>query len=344
MANGNGGLSNNATFSAVVGAVVGALLGALLGYVGRDIQLHDAVTYNNISSYIESLLVQPGYVEPDILEKENPFQQIERIGQEFGEKESDSKALSDSVRSFLTETGEKSNLAQSDNAKLSAMLNGKTQEIKELQANNDSLNEQVGEYKSQTLAHLSTPDTFVSGEMLDTTLTDYLATISSHYYYSEEFLNAFLPENIFFESGTIFYDKAAPEKVNVVNAGLTYDMNGFELFDGSEHFTMGLHDYDSGIMVYNGRSNHSMKIACDKRYSLITFLLGHRDDRDGSTRELVIYYMDNDGAFKEAKKFTLFADMPVESYSVPIYNTRTVKLTVTGYNGGYALADVYLVK
>ena len=54
--------TNNAT----VAAVIGALVGGVLGYVAKDIQVHDAVTYNNISSYIESMLVDPGYVSEEL--------------------------------------------------------------------------------------------------------------------------------------------------------------------------------------------------------------------------------------------------------------------------------------
>lgn len=324
-----------------VGALVSVLLTGLLGggAIGYNLQIHDAVTYNNISSYIKSELVNPGYVSSDILEMENPFQQIQAIGQELSHKTSEIDDLQQSMRQFLVASGEsESSVKKKTTEQLTALLQKKSSLL-------PTLTEQVQTYEAQTRATLSTPDAVISGEAMDTPLVDYVATIASHHYYSEDFLNTFLPHKISTEDGKVFYDKDAPEKVNVVYSGLIYNNKNFEVNNGKRHFTMNLKKYDNGL-IPNYYDESLLTIGCDKKYSYLSFTLGHLDNGYTCSRRLTVYYMDDDGNFKEAQAFSLYGDMPVASYSVPIYNTRTVKITVSDPSswGEYALADVYLVR
>ena len=79
-------ITENQTFATIVGAIVAAILGWLGGSTFKEVQLHDAVTYNNISHYIEDVLVEPGYVSEAVLKKETPFEQIEYIGIDINNK------------------------------------------------------------------------------------------------------------------------------------------------------------------------------------------------------------------------------------------------------------------
>jgi len=341
-------LSHNPTVAAVVGAVIGALAAALLTVILKDYQYHDAVTYNNISSYIKSVLVDPGFVSEEILEKENPFQQIEMIGVTISEKESHSEDLYDAIRAFLIALGEKEhNVNGYTDSELIASLARAETKVQQLEGDNSDLSAELRELQSQVLAKLVTPKAYISGEPSDTTIRDYLAVINAHNYYSEEFLNSFLPKSLLYEENTIYYDKEAPEKTNVISANLTHDVSGFNIYDGSDHFTMGLQEYDNGIS-HERAEDHFMYIVCNGGYSRMTFTLGHVDNGWRGDGELTIYYMDNEGEYKEAKTISLFADMPVQDYSIDIYNTRTVKVVMTtGYYSGYgdyALADICLVK
>lgn len=344
-ANSNNKLSHNPTVAAVAGGVVGALLGALLTLLMKDYQYHDAVTYNNISSYIRSELVNPGYVSEEILEKENPFEQIEMIRDTISEKDLQSDNFYNAIREFLIAFGEKeSDVNKYSASELIASLTNAATKMQDIERANSSLSTELEELQSQVLAKLITPKAYILGEPSDTTIKDYLAIINTHNYYSEEFLNSFLSYPLQYEENTIYYNKEAPEKVNIISANLTFDVYGFDLYNGDSHFTMGLQDYNNGIRTkYN--NEHSLKVACNGNYSKITFTLGHVDEGRRDGKELIVYYLDNNGEYKEAETISLFSDMPVESYSIPIYNTRTVKIVISnGYYGDYALTDVYLVK
>lgn len=336
-----GEISKNPTIAAVVGAIVGAVVAALLTLIVKDVQYHDAVTYNNISSYIKSTLVNPGLIGEDILEKDDPFQQIEMIGNVLSESNSKNEDLCKSIRDFLIKCGlNESDVNSCSTSDLLTSFNQEMVKIDTIKSENSDLSSQLKELELQELAALSEPKSYISGEPLDTTIKGYFATINAHNYYSEEFLNLFLPKQLEYQDNAIYYDREAPERINVIGANLTYDVIGFDLYNGSSHFTMGLQDYGNGMRPSDSY-NHLMNIACNENYSQIEFTLGHVDNTRRDSRELIIYYMDNEGEFKEAATFSLYADMPIQTHSVPIYNTKTVQIVISdSWYGDYALADV----
>ena len=65
--------TKNPTFAAFVGAIAGAFATAFVSFFIYSVQHHDVVTYNNISSYIDALMVTPGIIEAEILSLDNPF-------------------------------------------------------------------------------------------------------------------------------------------------------------------------------------------------------------------------------------------------------------------------------
>ena len=56
--------------------------------------------------------------------------------------------------------------------------------------------------------------------------------------------------------------------------------------------------------------------------------------------------MDSDGIYKEERTVTMDKDFPVQLITVPIHNTKTVKITTNTNDSDtqYGLADVYLIK
>lgn len=300
-------------FTAIAGGVAGAIAGSFVTY---NVTIHDAVTYNNISSYIDSMMVKPGLVDEEILSLETPFEQIEEIATTMNEKESDYNTSLDEISSNKEE--------------LETDLNETKTELEEL--------------KKQKLAKLSSPELNILGENKDTTLKDYMATIDGHAYYSEGFLNTFLPDEISYNEDIIKYGKDVPEKVNVASEGLVYDLSRFEVYNGT-HFTMGHHEYTSGIVTKDDGSGGSFNIDCNGEYSRISFIPGHIDDSGSFKRTLTISYLGDDGIFKEIKTIEMNIEMPMNQIILPIYNTKTVRVTSTGSaNTQYGLADVYLIK
>lgn len=339
--------TNNAT----VAAVIGALVGGVLGYVAKDIQVHDAVTYNNITSYIESMLVDPGYVSEEVLKKETPFDQIEFIGQDVSGKLKESKSerekMAGSVRSFLVDSGEDvDSVEKMDDDKLRQELSKKSSEFKTTKSELEKAEEKNREYEKLTLAELKTPEAVIDGEQYSNPVQGYQAVINGHNYYADEFLNSFLEFDLVCEDNTLYYHKGALERVRVIDS-MYYDQDGYiNVLSGDEIYTMELEEYRDGLKInydWSSDSNGEIKISCRKEYSSIEFKAGHIDNGDGSDKDITILYQDDEGKYVSSQKIHCTGDMPVKTYTIPIYNTQTVKITSVGH-GDYLLTDIYLIR
>ncbi len=288
-----------------VKALITAIVGGAIGY---NINIHDAVTYNNINSYIKSELVIPGLMDKEILSLENPFEQIQKIASTMSEQ--------------------KTNYDKS---------------LNEISGENEELKAKLEELEGQKLAELSSPELNILGESKDTTLKDYMATIDGHTYYLEGFLNTFLPDEISYNEEIIQYGKDVPEKVNVVSENLIYDPCKFEIYNGT-YFTMGHQEYSNGI-VSEEYGSGSFSIDCNREYSSLSFIPGHIDDSGSYERTLTISYLGDDGTYKEIKTIDMNIEMSMEQVILPIYNTKTVRITSTSSaDTQYGLADIYLIK
>lgn len=347
---GKGGIyrfTNNAS----VAALIGVIAGGLVGYIAKDMQVHDVVTYNNISSYIESLLVDPGYVSEEVLEKESPFAQLEFVGQDISgklkEANSKSNIMIGSVQSFLVETGEDADsVGKMDIGELEKELKKKSSSYKTLQSKLETSEERNKEYEKLTLAELRTPSATISGEQYSNPIQDYQAVINGHNYYLEEFLNSFLDYDLVSEEGTLYYHKGVPDRVKVTE-DMFYDQSGYMgVLTGDEIYTMELEEYRDGLKFKHydyANCYGEIKLSCKKKYSAIEFKIGHIDNGNGSNKDVVVYYQNDDGNFVSSEKIQCTGDMPVKSYKVSIYNTKTVKITSVGH-GEYLLTDMYFVR
>jgi len=210
---------------------------------------------------------------------------------------------------------------------------------------NDTIHKLEQKLKEQKVVILSSPDLKVLGENIDTPLINYVASIDGHTYYSEDFLNTFLPNELSINDSMVQYGRDIPEKVNVVSEGLIYDDSEFDFYNGNAHFTMSLHDYNNGLVNRN-RWGGTLSIAAERNYSKLSFVLGHVDNTGSADKKLIIYYLDTDGEYKETYSVTMHKDIPVDTITVPIYNTKTVKIITTTNSSDtqYGLADIYLIK
>lgn len=242
--------------TAIAGGVAGAIAGSLVTY---KVTIYDAVTYNNISSYIEKLMVIPGLMDEEVLSLETPFEQIEEIAETMNEKESDYKTSFDEV---------------------SSKKEGIETEIRKAES-------ELEELKKQKIAKLSSSDLNILGENKDITLKDYMATIDGHVYYPENFLNTFLPDEIAYSEEIIKYGKNVPEKVNIVSEDLIYNPSGFEVHNG-KLFMLGHHEYSDGIVSIDGGTGGSFSIDCSGEYSSLSFVPGYIDDSGSFKRTVKI--------------------------------------------------------
>jgi hypothetical protein len=294
-------------FTAVAGTVAGA-------FITNNVKTHDVVTYNNIGNYIEDLMVVPGLVDEKVLSLETPFEQLEAIADKMSETNQGHNEL----------LGEKESLAM---------------EVEQLKS-------EIEQLKEKKVAELSSPELKIKGEDTNTTFTDYMAIVDGRRYYLEGFLNTFLPDEISNDEGVVQYGKDMPEKVNVISEGLTYDESNLVVHKGETSFSMGTENYFFGITT-NGCPGGKVNIECDGKYSELSFVLGHVNDSGDADYTLTVSYLDANGTFIESRSIEMDEKMPILTYNVPIYNTRTVQIT-SKWHGGvgatYGLVDIYLIK
>lgn len=337
-------LTNNATFAAIIGATAGFVLGMFT----KSYQLHDAVTYNNISSYIESLMVSSGLISEEILSLETPFDQLSMIANNMTHEQTNYNNILDGLRKYLISIGKNESLIETYTTdELLDMLSQTSVSVSATETENEHLIAELKELKKQTTAILFSPKLKILGESIDSTMKNHIAIIDGHIYYSENLLNTFLPESIMYKDEVILYGQATPEKVNVIDLGLLYDNSNYKIYDGSSHFTMSHQDYFNGIVLKSAAAG-SVSIACNENYSELSLIPGHIDNTPSGNRTLKISYRNSNGIFIEGKSVDLYAEMPIDPISVPIYNTKTVKIEITGVPIGgepiYGLANIYLIK
>lgn len=338
-------LTNNATFATVVGVFAGFIIGMFT----KSYQLHDAITYNNISSYIESLMVSPGLINEEILTLNNPFDQLAMIADKMSNQQANYNNILAGLQTYLVSIGEQELTEETyTDDELLDKLEKTSRSIFLIKEENIRLASEQKVLRNQKSAKLSSPKLEILGENIDTTITNYTAIIDGKAYYLEDFLNTFLPETILYENETIMYGQEMTEKLNVVNSELLYDKSNFEIYNGSSHFTMSRNDYSNGVVI-NSFDKGSISIHCGGNYSTLSLTLGHVDNTSSGNRTLIISYRDTNGKFIEKESIELYGDMPTDTLSIPIYNTETVKLEVTyggspAYPSMYGLANIYLIK
>lgn len=338
--------TKNPTFAAVVGAIAGVVFTVLAGMftsAGHLYLVHDAITYDGISDYIQVAMVSQGLVDENILSLSNPQEQIEMIAQALRHNKGGEKELQFSMQQFLISIGEdEETISKCSQDELIAKLTEVSTEFSEFQTNYVNQQEELEKIKAQKTAVLSGPKLNIRGEDVDSSWIDCMATIDGAAFYSESLLNSFLSEPIRYQDGTIYYGKDIPARVNAVSAGLLYDGLALDIYDENSHFPMGNMDYSSGI-VAKAYVFDTVRIACDKSYSRIDFILGHVDNTGTGSGEVKISYLEN-GKTVEAKAIELTDGTPKAEYSIPIHNTSTVTIELRALGTSFGLADIYLVK
>ena len=338
--------TKNPTFAAVAGAIAGVFFTVLAGMftsAGHLYLVHDVITYDGISDYIQVAMVSQGLVDEDILSLTNPQEQIEMIAQTLRHNKGGEKELQFSLQQFLISIGEdEETISKCSQDELIAKLTEVSTEFSELQTDYVNQQEELEKIKAQKMAVLSEPKLNILGEDVDSSSIDCMATIDGAAFYSESLLNSFLSEPIRYQDGTIYYGSDIPARVNAVSAGLLYDGLALDIYDENSHFPMENKDYSSGI-VAKAYVFDTVRIACDKSYSRIDFILGHVDNTGTGSGEVKISYLEN-GKTVEAKAIELTDGTPKEEYSIPIHNTSTVTIELRALGTSFGLADIYLVK
>lgn len=264
----------------------------------------------------------------------------------------ENKSLAQAIDAIKVDNDEKNkDIAQykAEIAALEERINGGGNHINELENELSMLkvkledaNNSLKKYNEKNMAELDTPNAIISGEQYSIPIQNYRAVINGHNYYSEEFLNSFLGDNLSYEGDSFYYRKDAPERVKVTE-NIIYDAHNIRLLQDNENYTMELVEYSDGIVLIR---NGEAKISCNHYYSFIEFKLGHIDNSGSTEGDITISYQTDEGTFASSKTLHCSEDMQVQTYRVPIYNTKTVKITYSWGHGEtfYLLSDIYLVK
>ena len=304
--------TRNPTFAAVAGAIAGVFFTVLAGMftsAGHMYLVHDVITYDSISDYIQVAMVSQGLVDEKILSLSNPQEQIEMIAQILHQNGKGEKEIQNSLQQFLVSLGRDEPMVVScSQDELLDELAVVSTEFLEQASENKQMREKLDEYKTKQMAILSEPKLHILGEEVESSWKDYMATIDGATFYSEGLLNSFLSEPIQYQDGAIYYGKDIPERVNVISAGLYYDGLALDVYDENSHFFMGNTEYSSGI-VARAYISDTIRIACGENYSHIEFLLGHVDNTRTGRGKLRVSYLEN-GKSIEAEAVELSDGIP----------------------------------
>lgn len=338
-------------FTAITGAALGVIAGIIAGIVytaifsaGPDLHpVNDAIANDSISDYIQATMVTQGLVDEEVLLLSSPREQVEMIARTLRQNKKNEKELQYSIQQFLISIGkDEETVLKYSQRELTDKLADEVNEFSEFQTIYKSQQEDLKRLKAQKMAVLSEPRLNILGEDVETSWKDYMASIDGANFYSEGLLNSFLDESIRYQDGTIYYGKDIPVRVNAVSAGLLYDGLALDVYDEDSHFSMGNRDYSSGI-VAKAYVFDTVRIACDKNYSRMNFMLGHVDNTGTGSGELKISYLEN-GKTIEAETIELSDGMAKMEYSIPIHNTPTVTIELRALGTSFGLADICLVK
>lgn len=327
-----------------VSVVFGSLL-TLFGIKKSDPAyiFHDIITYDNVSSMIETYFVDSGFVDASILALESPQEQMEMIRDIIQEQQSKSTVTTSRLNDLLLMIGYDSESMKTMNMEdIFNILSSYLTDAKEDE-------NMLSELNAKTLADLSAPSLVVQGESINTTLRDYMAVINGKNYFQETLLNSYiLDEQLSVKEGVIYYEESVPEKIRVVTDAILHDNDWFEVQKESSEYIIGSKECTYGLVNKQwGSGNSAIYIECGGQYSKIEFGLGHVNNTGGGDKTLNIYYMNANGEYELTWTEELHQDMWYEEgISVDIYNTNTVKIEYLGSYGGvrYGMTDIYLVK
>lgn len=311
--------TRNASVAALVGAVATAILGRAAIY-------KEYVSINNMTTLYNEYLVITGLVDEGILADDLTLaNRVEYIG------ESIQKTQAIYEEELETAKNTYDSLYQDYE-----MLKNKYDQIQQEKLNLENM----------TTATLFETDVIISGEKVNTTTKDFVATVNGHTYYLEEFLNEFLPEKLSGDLNGVQYGENLPEKVNVVKQErMLANNNGFVLYNQNDTFYMGGEAYNSGLVNASTWQDCSIYINANGMYSKLVFTIAHIDNTNTSHRTLNISYLGADGEYILGRSLDLYGGMQKQEVSIDIFNTDTIKLEMTqGRYEQFGLADVYLVK
>ncbi len=192
--------------------IIGSVITLGLSYFGFSYyekeRYHDIISFDSISTIIDTYLVKTDLLNSSILEYESPQEQIEIIGDLLAEQET----LISGLRSLLISAGyDEEQVNSLDTDGLLAMFSDYSQRLTEEEAKNmelardyQTLEAEYATLNSKPMAELLTPSLIVQGESIDTTLKNCVTVVDGKNYYHETLLNSYiLDEQISMRDGIL---------------------------------------------------------------------------------------------------------------------------------------------
>ncbi|MBR2095168.1 MAG: hypothetical protein IJ908_06120 [Fibrobacter sp.] len=355
-------------FTAIMGAAVGAVLTYFLNNVNIE---RNYIPFDNIDNLMNTFFVSSGLIGSDELLGKEISEQIKIISEQMSSDKNSIQfqkeqltGLREALRTQLVALGEKSSVVEkkSDDwlcttlsskiSSFSQTISKKDEEMSQMKSQIAELKSKISELESRKEAEIVDAKLVVEGEVISESSSNAVARVDGHSYFSESVLNTFLDNKISYSTNnnTLTYGEEQPEKEKF-DWSLVSDYSNVSYYasGGGETFKMSTDKYDHGIVCNYYRYNETVAyIQLKKKYSEISFTVGHIDGTSMSGRTLYIYTTDEYGNYTSEAKYRLdlYGEMPVTVQNVPINYAQSIKIMISksSDNSQYGLADIYLHK
>lgn len=348
-------LAKHPLLNSIVSALIGAVATIIVGVVSNNIMIHNYVPIDNVSTLIQSYLVDPGYVDEAILAETSVDKQFVMLQATFSNY---STAIESSLGNLGLSSEYVSGMSRSDMlSKLPSLAlatyndsENNANKVNSLNLDNDALKKQIEQLNSQKTAELINANLIIDGELINlgNPINYSVALVDGNAYYSQALLNTYiLGEALRYdttENATVVGNQK-PEKVKLLWDNMVSDPHGVEVYtlgNGST-FSMGMDSYGEGVVLSD---EDYFYVHLRNEYSTLSFTYGHVDNSSQGNLELTLLAMDENGETYTTtlKTITLAGEMEPKNIEVPLGYASAIKIVVSDgdYRARYGLSNIYL--
>lgn len=344
-------------FSGLVGAIIGVVGTIAVTLISNNVTTHNYIPFDSINVLFDNYLVEPGYVDNEILELETIDKQFEMLKNIFYNYY---VSINNSLINLGYSTNDVTNMSQTellDMLPLSTLnIYNQNQnyadDIESLSSENKRVKEENDRYREQKTVELKETNLIIDGELMNSgdSIKNAVAIVDGNCYYSQSLLNTHILDTdqalkYVDSENALVVGKQKPEKTKLLWNDMVSDahINDNYTLGGGRTFTMGKCTYVEGVIL---KEENYMYIHLNKNYSAISFTYGHVDETSQGNLELTILAMDDNGETYTTtlKTITLSGEMEPKNIEIPLSYTSAIKIIVSDgdYYARYGLTDIYL--
>lgn len=341
----------------IIAEVVAAIIIYFLGFGSNEV-VDRYFSADTVSTFIDTYLVETGYVDDSILSVESPNEQFQIIYNSFVQYEETIVQYEETIKDTMVTLGEnQEEVSKMERAALlselpylaDATVKSNSDKDKEIKGLNETINtlttdnknkqNEIDELKKRKEADLKQSHLIIDGELMNNgdSVPNAVAIVDGNNYYSESLLNTHLypdsiPDKILYDmqENVVVFGNAKPEKVRFSWDDMVFDPDVDDVYKmgSGRSFDMAKNSYTEGLVLMR---NDYFYAQLRGQYSKMTFTYGHVDNTEQSDLELKIYALDENGETytRLLKTITLKGEMIPKDVEVPLGYVSAIKIVVS---------------